>query len=359
MRIQFYGDSNLAGYSLEHERNKRGAAYSGCHFTFAGIASRLLDAEYQNISVSGATILGRHNSVMSFFDKMDFYEDEPKWQFGRFPADVCVVNIGANNVNRNGKEEIQRDYLALLRKLRQAHPAAHIVVMNGYGWDRDETANYTHEVVRKSADKRMSRVVFPWLFNEWHGCEYDHAGMARVLAEHLTTVNPAWRAVRAMDVMDGFGREGDVANGSFEFAAPFGGFGWRYFQAGAVRVHAPNESPSGEWFLRLPENCQVHQPNPAEKSKRYTYRLKLRSPNSGEAKIRIEFRDQQFRNEIEGASREFVFKPGLNWREYSVSANSPDGTGDKSRDAWQIIVRMISNAGTVECDNVRLTAATR
>ena len=46
LRIQFYGDSNLAGHSLEHEKNKGGSVYSGCHFTFAGIVSRMLEAEY-------------------------------------------------------------------------------------------------------------------------------------------------------------------------------------------------------------------------------------------------------------------------------------------------------------------------
>ena len=314
LRLQFYGDSNLAGYSLEHERNKRGAEYSGCHFTFAGIVSRMLDAEYQNISVSGARILGSENSVMSFFDRMDFYEEQSKWRFDRFPADVCVLNIGANNVNRNSKEEIQRDYLILLRQLREVHPQSHIVVMNGYGWDRNEPANYTDEVIRKFADPNTSRVIFPWLFNEWHGCEYDHAGMARYLAEHLAQVRPEWSAVHDMDVMDGFGRHGDVANGSFEEAAPFGGFAWRYFQEGATRVHAPVESLSAEWFLRLPEKSQVHQPNPASSSKSYTYRLMLRSPNSGEAKIRIEFRDQHFRSEIEGAAKELTLNLGSDWK---------------------------------------------
>ena len=355
LRIQFYGDSNLAGYSLEHEKNQGDASYSGCHFTFAGIVSRMFEAEYQNISVSGAKILGSQNSVMSFFSRMDFYEAQPKWDFSRFPADICVVNIGANNVNRNSKNEIKKDYRTLLLQLRQAHPHAHIVVMNGYGWDRNETANFTQEVVDELADKNMSRVVFPWLFNEWHGCEYDHAGMARVLAEHLETIDPAWKTVREMDVMDGFGRDGNVANGSFEFAAPFGGFGWRYFQDGAFRVHAPKESPDGEWFLRIPEQSEVHQPNPATKSRRYSYRFKLRSPDSGQARIRIEFRDQQYRNEIKDSSQEFHLHPGIEWKEYNVVVRSPDGTGDRSRDVWQIILRVVSDSGTVECDDVRLS----
>jgi len=29
-RIEFYGDSNLAGYSLEHEQNRYGVQYEGC-----------------------------------------------------------------------------------------------------------------------------------------------------------------------------------------------------------------------------------------------------------------------------------------------------------------------------------------
>ena len=355
LRLQFYGDSNLAGYSLEHERNERGAEFSGCHFTFAGIVSRMLDAEYQNISVSGAKILGSSNSVMSFIDRIDFYEEQPKWKFERFPADVCVVNIGANNVNGNSKEEIQQDYLLLLRKLREVHPESHIVVMNGYGWDRNEPANYTDEVVRKFADPKTSRLIFPWLFNEWHGCEYDHAGMARFLVEHLETLRPDWGTVRDMDVLDGFGRNGDVANGSFEEVAPFGGFAWRYFQEGAIRVHDPAGSSAGEWFLRLPEKSQVHQPNPASKSRCYTYRLMLRSPDSGEAKIRIEFRDQHFRSEIEDAAKEVVFNLESDWREYSVRVESPCGAGEPSQDPWQIILRLVSNAGTVECDNVRLS----
>ena len=35
-------------------------------------------------------------------------------------------------------------------------------------------------------------------------------------------INPSWKQIRSMDVMDGFGRNGDVANGSFEHVAPFG-----------------------------------------------------------------------------------------------------------------------------------------
>ena len=356
LRIQFYGDSNLAGHSLEHERNNGAPEFAGCHFTFAGIASRMLGAEYQNISVGGATILGQQNSVLAFMGKNDYYEDEPSWDFSCFAADIVVLNVGANDINRRDKTEIKRNYLTLLRELRSVHRDAHIVVMNGCGWDRKETANYTQEVIDEFADPNTSRVVFPWLFNEWHGCEYDHAGMAKTLVNHLKSINAEWSPIRELDVMDGFGRGGNVANGSFEHVAPFGGFGWRYAQDGAQRVHAPDDSAEGDWYLRLARGAQVHQPNPAGASNNYTFTLKLRSPNSGNAKLRIEFRDQQYRNELKKLAQELVVQPGSTWQEFRIGAQTPASSGDHSRDPWQVILRVEAAKGTVECDDVQLSS---
>ncbi|MBP87827.1 MAG: hypothetical protein CMJ64_14080 [Planctomycetaceae bacterium] len=356
LRVQYYGDSNLAGHSLGHEKNKGGAEFAGCHFTFAGIASRMLDADYQNISCGGAGILGRSNSVMNFYDRIDFYQAQPKWEFTRFPADICVVNIGANDIKRRTKTELKQDFKQLLRVLRKVHPDAHFVLMNGYGWDRREPANYTHEVVSEIGEGNMSCLTFPWLFNEWHGCEYDHAGMARTLVEHLGKIKPSWKQVRSMDVMDGFGRNGDFANGGFEHVAPFGGFGWRYSEDGATRVYAPGDSAKGQWYLHLPEGKQVHQPNPARKDRSYRVNMKLRSPHTtGKARIRVEFRDQQWRNEIANSAREFEFPLTDRWQEYSLGVNSPSGTKDPSRDPWQIIIRLFADKGDIHCDDVRLT----
>lgn len=358
LRIEFYGDSNLAGHSLEHEKNKGGAAHTGCFFTYAGIVSRMLDAEYHNISRGGAIIAGRLNSVMSFYNRLDFYEAEPRWDHRKFPADICVINIGANDINRKSKQQIKQDFKALITSIRMVQPKAHIVIMNGYGWSRDEPANYTKEVVDAIDDANISRLVFPWLFNEWHGCEYDHAGMARSLVDHLASLNPAWKPIHAMDVMDGFGRSGNVANGSFEMVAPFGGYGWRYFQDGALRIHDADGSHDGEWFLRLPQGKQVHQPNPAEHGHRYTYKLHMRGQEAATvAKIRIEFRDQEWRNEIPDTAKEFTFELGNTWDEYTVAVDAARGPqpSDPSRVPWQIIIRLIAKTGTVDCDDVQLS----
>lgn len=358
LRLEFYGDSNLAGHSLGHEKDRGGTKFAGCYFTFAGILSRMMDAEYHNLSRGGATIAGHLNSVLSFYDRIDLYESEPRWDFRRFPADVCIINIGANDIGRKSKQQIKDDYRRLIRAIRAAHPEAHLVLANGYGWSRAEPANYTHEVVEELGDAKLTSVVFPWLFNEWHGCEYDHAGMAVSLAEHLQKLNPAWKPVRASDVMDGFGRDGNVANGSFEHVAPFGGYGWRYFQDGAQRIHDPRQSPDGAWYLRLPEGKQVHQPTRASKSRVYTYRLTMRgSPTDSQVRVRCEFRDQAWRNEIPNTAREQTIQLTDAWQTYRVSVRSPSGPEppDPSRDPWQIILRLESLSGTVDIDNILLS----
>ena len=61
------------------------------------------------------------------------------------------------------------------------------MLYNAWGWSYDEPANYIHEVIAERDDPRMSSAIFPWIFEQWHGCEYDHAGMAQILADHLTS----------------------------------------------------------------------------------------------------------------------------------------------------------------------------
>ena len=357
LRIEFYGDSNLAAGSLENEKNKGDPKLRGSFYSFAGIASRMLNAEYHNISSGGAKLATGLNSGLSFFDRIDFFEPEPKWQFDKFAAEICVVNLGANDISSKAKSEIKQDFKRLITALRDVRPDAHIVLMNGYGWARSEPANYTQEVVAELGDENLSVLKFPWLFNEWHGCEYDHAGMAKTLVKHLTRVNGKWKQHWPMDVMDGFGRNGDVANGSFEESSPFGGYGWRYLTDGAERVHDPRESADGEWFLRLKPGTQVHQPNPAKLGGTYRVRLKMRGKkNDDQVKIRFEFRDQEWRNEIPQSAEQWIVDLRTGWNEYMFNVRAPSEPSSQgpSYDPWQIILRIEAVAGTVDLDDIRL-----
>jgi lysophospholipase L1-like esterase len=288
-RIVFYGDSNLAGYSLESERNQGGSSLQGSYYTYAGITARMFAAEYHNISKSGATIASLNRS----FDRIDWNSRNPAWSFSRFPADAVVVNIGANDIYVGSKATIKSRYHSLLDELRMAHPDSHIVLYNAYGWDVREPASYTHEVVAERADANLTSAVFPWVFEQFHGCETDHAGMAVYLSMHLGSVL-GW-AANPPDVVSGYGLDGDVANGSFEERAPFGGWGWRYFDdPGVARIYDPGGAHHGDYYLRLRDGAASQQTNPSYDGDVRSLDVWMRGASAGaEVAITIDFRDQQ------------------------------------------------------------------
>ena len=346
LKLEFYGDSNLAGHSVEHEQNKGEMKYRDSYYCFAGIASRMLDAEYHNISKGGERI---QDVMTNIWDK--YYPNSSEtWDFSRNRPDAVIVNLGANDVGEP-KDSIVKAYHKFLNALRDIHPDAHIVVMNAYGWSYDEPANYTREVVAARNDSNMSCLHFPWVFEQWHGCQYDHSGMANLLAEHLSSV-VGWN-YKPSDVMNGFGREGDVANGSFEQVAPFGGYGWRYYTADRVsRVTGADDARHGDCYLRLADGANVHQPNPASDGETFTVTVWMRGLSDGDkGKISIEFKDQKMWTEPLAV---FTTAETLTtyWRHYSLTRTAPSG-GPKP--VYQIKVILRAGEGDTVCfDDVRM-----
>jgi hypothetical protein len=326
-KISFYGDSNLAGYSLESEQNQSDQSLRGSYYGYAGITARMFGAEYENISRSGATLRSMNNA----FDRIDYWSRDPAWDFNKFQPDVVVVNLGANDVGRP-KNRIKSYYHAFLDDLRAVYPDAHIMLFNGWGWDYDEPANYTWEVIAERhnrGDTNTSYAIFPWVFEQWHGCEYDHAGMAQVLADHLSAVMGWEDDINSIDVMSGFGVGGDVANGSFEEVAPFGGFGWRYstVDSGIDRIHhpAPDGAYDRNYYLRLESGKSVHQPNPAKDGQVVTVRVWMRGASNGDqARVTIDFRDQEmWTAPLDTVTETFNLTNG--WEPHTVTATAPTG----------------------------------
>jgi len=310
----------------------------------------MLGAEYENVSRSGATISGIHNR----FDRMDYGSSTPTWDFNRFPADVVVVNLGANDVGRP-KQQIKNDYHDFLDDLRTVYPIAHIMLFNAWGWDYDEPANYIHEVIAERGDPQMSSAIIPWIFEQWHGCEYDHAGMAQVLADHLAPV-VGW-SQGSRDVMSGYGTNGNVANGSFEEAAPFGGYGWRYYtDSGVSRVHDPGGAHDGAYYLRLVNGASSHQSNPADDVETFTAVFWARgSSNGDEVDITMDFRDQEMwttplQTEMETKSLT------TNWQRFSMTVTAPTGTPNP---VFHTRLTFTAAAGdVVDIDGVLMSPAT-
>jgi lysophospholipase L1-like esterase len=324
-RIVFYGASNLAGYSLESERNQGGSHLIGCYYGYAGITARMFGAEYQNISRSGATITSLNDS----YDRIDWSSSSPTWDFASYPVDVVVVNIGANDAWRPKSLNKSR-YHSLLDDLRTAHPAAHILLYNAYGWDSGEPAAYTHEVVAERTDPNLSSAIFPWVFEQYHGCQTDHAGMAETLAPVISSIT-GWTA-GVQDVVSGFGRNGGVANGSFEEAAPFGGWGWRYFDDGGVtRVFDHSGAHHGSYYLRLENGASSHQTNPASNGDVIVPTLWLRGANNGDSvDVTVSFRDQDGGGEPNSpmASTTETMTLTTSWERYTMAVTAPTDPPD-------------------------------
>ncbi len=318
-RIEFYGDSNQAGFSLESERNQSGSHLQGAYYTYPGIVARMFNAEHVNFSKSGATT----SSLITAHDRIDWSSSSPQWDFGRFQADLVVINIGAND--RGPVRRRKSKYHELLDALRVEHPYAHIMLFNAYGWDFNEPANFIHEVIADRGDPDMSFAVFPWVFAQFHGCEYDHGGMAMVLAEHIQSVL-GWAPV-PQDLMSGFGANGDVANGSFELVAPFGGWGWRYYDdPGVSREHYPATAYDGDYFLRLSNGAHSQQTNPAESGETYTVTAWMRGTNDGDqVDITVDFRDQGMGAGEVSPMVAFTENKTLttSWQEYKMDATAP------------------------------------
>jgi len=154
--------------------------------------------------------------------------------------------------------------------------------------------------------------------------------MAQYLAAHLTTVM-GWTPGQT-DVVSGYGMNGNVANGSFEEVAPFGGWGWRYFDdPGVSRVHDPTGAHHGEYYLRLADSGASHQSNPASDGDPVTVTAWMRGESDGdEVSISIDFRNQdqgaepatpmQIETEVKTLTTQ--------WQRYTMTSTAPTSHPD-------------------------------
>ena len=352
LRIEFFGDSNMDGSSNYSEKN---SGDMGTYYAFPAMVTRMLGAEMHNQSVGGAKLYnGGDNCVGSFIFSEDYYNQDPDYRSG-FDPHIIVVNAGANDVG-SGKSVIKRRYKNVVADLRTVYgPDPKIILFNSYGWDVNEPANYSHEVVTELGDPNLSVCLFPWLWEQWHGCQWDHSGEAYVLLDHITKLNPEWKQVNPGDIVDGFGRNGDFANGSFEHAAPFGGFGWRYRKDGVERVYDPEGAADGDYYIRLDAGEKVHQPTDATGDflpgatvggETYFVSAKIRGSAGAKAQIIFDFQGQQIWTR--GKEYPTTFDLSTEWQTYRTSIVAPAGK-------WTVFTTLKSLSGTVEFDDVRMS----
>ena len=351
----------MDGSSNYSEKN---SGEMGTYYAYPAMVTRMLGAEMNNQSVGGAQIDDNgDNCVGSFIFSEDYKTQDPDYRSG-FDPHIIVINAGANDIYSVNKVTIKNRFKAVIADLRMVYgDGPHIVLFNAYGWDTNEPANYTHEVVSELAatgETNVSVCLFPWLWEQWHGCQWDHSGEAHVLAEHLASINPAWAQVKPNDIIDGFGRNWDFSNGSFEHKAPFGGFGWRYYLDGVERVYNPAGAADGDYYIRLDSGEMVHQPTDAtgdllpggtEGDQTYYITASIRGTEAGaQAQIQTHFEEQTMytHDDDPESFQTTTFDVTTSWQDYTHVATATSGV-------WTIYNYLIASSGTVEFDNVRMS----
>ncbi|HEC44360.1 MAG TPA: T9SS type A sorting domain-containing protein [Bacteroides sp.] len=353
LRIEYFGDSNMDGSSNYSEKNQ---GDMGTYYAFPAMVTRMLGAEMNNQSVSGAQLYDNgDNCVGSFIFSEDYYNQDLDYRSG-FDPHIIVVNAGANDIG-NSKTVVKNRYENVVADLRAVYgDSPQIILFNSYGWDVNEPANYSQEVVDELGDPNLSVCLFPWLWEQWHGSQWDHSGEAYVLLDHIEGLNPEWNQVNAGDIVDGFGRDWNFANGSFEYSAPFGGFGWRYYEDGAERILDPENAADGDYYIRLQAGGKVHQPTDATGDllpgttaggETYYITAKIRGlSDAARAKITTDFQGQQIWTR--GTPHTTGFNLTTEWKTYTASSVAPAGK-------WTMFTTLEVEVGTVEFDDVSMS----
>ncbi|WP_068544451.1 PKD domain-containing protein [Thalassotalea crassostreae] len=366
LRIEFFGDSNMDGTSNYSEQD---SGDSGGYYAYPAMASRMLNAEMNLQAVGGATLdksgQGGDNDVRSFIFSEDYINQDINYRSG-FDPHVIVVNAGANDVGA-GKEEIKNRYKDVITDLRSVYGnTPHIVLMNAYGWDLNEPANYSHEVVSEVGGN-LSALKYPWMWEQFHGSMWDHSGQAHMLAQHIASLNPLWSIQSNNEIVNAFTNNGDVANGSFEYVAPFGGYGWRYYDdPGVERVYDPAGAADGNYYLRLSADNQsrgVHQatdatgdliPGATQGGETYTLTAKLRGTSPGaKAKFETHFQGQELWTHKTEDGSPYPYQVTsidvtTQWQEYTHTFSASAGV-------WQLYNYLYATQGSVEFDDIVLT----
>ncbi|MDC3106222.1 GDSL-type esterase/lipase family protein, partial [Gammaproteobacteria bacterium] len=358
LKIAFYGDSNMEGYSLYSEKDRGGMS---TYFAYPAMTSRMLSADMQIMAKSGATLAGSGlNNVTDFIRSVN-WPIQDQGLIDTFNPDVIVVNAGANDIysasGDNQKAIIKQRYEFVIEELRQFYgPSPHIVLMNAYGWDINEPANYSYEVAENLAN--VSILLFPWCWEQWHGTMVEHAGQARLLANHISQLNQNWSIISDAEVFNPFGNQNLIANGNFEEAAAdgFNSFGWRYFEDGVERINDSDSAAEGNYYIRLDTGEFIHQgqdatgdfvPGAAPEGQLYEFSAKIRSnmASAATAEIAVDFEGQNLYERSNSQTR--VFSVTNEWSEYSGEFIAP-------YDTWKIYFVLKSQSGQIDFDQVKL-----
>ena len=142
--IEFVGDSITAGYASypETEESKglsvEHPVYMAGVKSYAYLTAQALGADFQSVCASGYGVVRGYNNdgvtLPLMYEYAGYYHDnseDGKWTFDR-PADVVVINLGANDSDRGTThDEMATGAKAFMESVRAHNPNAAIVWVTG------------------------------------------------------------------------------------------------------------------------------------------------------------------------------------------------------------------------------------
>jgi len=353
LSLEFYGDSNPAGHSAWDAKDWGKTADNGGHFTYPGITSRLLGAEYHNISMGGAGVTSGTWNLRDYHHLVHMNESASGsnlWDFSTYTPDVVVVNLGANDYYAGmTKAVIKKGWKDFVREdLRIHYPDAHVVLVNAYGWAVNEPADYVQEAVEElkaAGEENVSSVTLPWLWGQEHAVVNEHAGFANMLAKHIADELGLPEPGRSE--LSSFAPHGMISNGSFEKSTlPGVADGWRP-HGPVLLVIDSLQAYEGGRYLELGDGAWVNFANDAQPGDEYSVTGWLKGLSQGASgALKLEFKDQEQRTINAAEDRREL---SGDWEFFSVSLKAP-------RTVWSVWVVLDNGQNNrVGFDDIRMS----
>jgi len=195
-RIEVLGDSITCGYGTE---GPKGCTFShateSAYVSYAAVAARALNASAHLVCFSGKGLIqnyggGKHEPMPQLYGRTLLHDKHDTWDFGHYPADVVVINLGTNDISA----ELEHDdfieaYVSLLERARRLHPRALLVAIRWEHWGTSKQ-HLVSDAVKRFSDDRLLEIQFNIERDEGMGCDghpsaETHGRLGKKLADLL------------------------------------------------------------------------------------------------------------------------------------------------------------------------------
>ena len=141
LKMEFFGDSCSAGACNEDgpvEQWKNRSTHNSA-LSYTALAAAALAADHRNISVSGMGVVTGYTPLktVEIVDALYPTKTSPRADLTKWKPDLVFVEVGGNDFSFTAEKKVPfpadfaESYTALVRSVRAAYPAAHIVLLGG------------------------------------------------------------------------------------------------------------------------------------------------------------------------------------------------------------------------------------